>query len=118
MRESGESGQSTGVGTELGAGGGEKRRGRAGAEAARAASESGRTPDDLRRPDAAPLEDEVRRRAYELYEGRGGADGNEVDDWVRAEREVSERRGDVSASRPSGGSHDREAEIRGDEARP
>jgi hypothetical protein len=34
------------------------------------------------------LEETIRRRAYELYERRGRADGSEVDDWVQAESEV------------------------------
>jgi hypothetical protein len=37
------------------------------------------------------LEEEVRRRAYELYEERGRADGRDIDDWVRAEAEVTGR---------------------------
>ncbi|MBV8477752.1 MAG: DUF2934 domain-containing protein [Acidobacteria bacterium] len=37
------------------------------------------------------LEDEIRRRAYELFEQRGGAPGNEQDDWLRAESEVLAR---------------------------
>jgi hypothetical protein len=37
------------------------------------------------------LEDEIRRRAYELFEERGGIPGNEHEDWVRAEREVLAR---------------------------
>lgn len=32
--------------------------------------------------------DEIARRAYELYEARGREPGFEVDDWLRAEREV------------------------------
>ena len=35
--------------------------------------------------------DHVRRRAYELYVERGGQHGNDFDDWVTAEREVSLR---------------------------
>jgi hypothetical protein len=34
------------------------------------------------------LEDKIRKRAYELYEQRGRIDGNEVDDWLRAESEI------------------------------
>ena len=34
------------------------------------------------------LEDAIRRRAYEIYEQRGRADGFELDDWVQAEAEV------------------------------
>lgn len=35
------------------------------------------------------LEEEIRRRAYELYETRGREDGHDVDDWLRAEAEVT-----------------------------
>jgi hypothetical protein len=34
------------------------------------------------------LEEEIRRRAYELYEERGREDGHDLDDWLRAEAEV------------------------------
>jgi len=37
---------------------------------------------------AAPSEEEVRRRAYELYRERGEEPGHELDDWTRAEREL------------------------------
>jgi len=37
------------------------------------------------------LEDEIRRRAYEIYEQRGASSGNEADDWFTAEREVRQR---------------------------
>jgi Protein of unknown function (DUF2934) len=37
------------------------------------------------------LEDEIRRRAYELYEQRGYLPGNEQDDWFAAEREILSR---------------------------
>lgn len=36
----------------------------------------------------AIIEDEIARRAYELFEERGGAPGHELDDWLTAEREV------------------------------
>ena len=35
------------------------------------------------------LDEEIRRRAYELYEKRGRDDGHDVDDWLRAEAELS-----------------------------
>ena len=38
------------------------------------------------------LEDEIRRRAYELYEQRGREDGHELEDWLRAEEEVTQKR--------------------------
>jgi hypothetical protein len=37
------------------------------------------------------LEDEVRRRAYELYQQRGCMAGYETQDWLTAEREVMQR---------------------------
>jgi Protein of unknown function (DUF2934) len=37
-----------------------------------------------------PRED-IARRAYELYEARGGEPGHDVDDWLRAERELREK---------------------------
>jgi hypothetical protein len=37
------------------------------------------------------LEDEIRRRAYELYQQRGAGSGGEAEDWLAAEREVMQR---------------------------
>jgi hypothetical protein len=37
------------------------------------------------------LEDEIRRRAYELYQQRGTAPGSEAGDWLDAEREIKQR---------------------------
>lgn len=37
------------------------------------------------------LEDEIRRRAYEIFEERGRTPGDEHEDWLRAEREVLAR---------------------------
>lgn len=34
-------------------------------------------------------EQEIRLRAYRLYEERGREDGHDIDDWLRAEAEVS-----------------------------
>lgn len=36
---------------------------------------------------------EIARRAYEIYLERGSGPGLEVDDWLRAEREVKEVKG-------------------------
>jgi Protein of unknown function (DUF2934) len=36
-------------------------------------------------------QEEIRRRAYELYEERGRADGHDVEDWLRAEAEITGR---------------------------
>jgi Protein of unknown function (DUF2934) len=35
------------------------------------------------------LEYQIRLRAYELYEARGREDGHELDDWLRAEEEIT-----------------------------
>ena len=35
-----------------------------------------------------PIEQRIRQRAYELYEQRGRTDGHDLDDWLRAEREI------------------------------
>jgi hypothetical protein len=34
------------------------------------------------------IEDEIRRRAYELYQERGGQHGFDQEDWSRAETEI------------------------------
>jgi hypothetical protein len=42
-------------------------------------------------PDPKPnavTEEDVRRRAYEIYLERGAAPGNELDDWLKAELEL------------------------------
>jgi len=58
---------------------------------------------DLPAPETAPTEtgrqsihgdnsyygDRVARRAYELYLERGGGDGRDFDDWLTAERELT-----------------------------
>jgi outer membrane protein TolC len=35
-----------------------------------------------------PLEERIRRRAYELYVQRGGVGASDVDDWLQAEDEL------------------------------
>jgi len=43
---------------------------------------------------AAPDRDRIARRAYELYLSRGGRDGEAMDDWLTAERELAQDSGD------------------------
>jgi hypothetical protein len=43
------------------------------------------------------LQEQIRRRAYELYEQRGRNDGHELDDWLQAESEVTQRAKTVAA---------------------
>jgi DUF2934 family protein len=47
------------------------------------------------------LEHEIRLRAYDLYERRGGTDGHALDDWLQAESEVLRERGAVGLAAPS-----------------
>lgn len=44
--------------------------------------------DSVSRPAPASNTDDIARRAYEIYESRGRADGADVDDWLQAEREL------------------------------
>lgn len=44
-------------------------------------------------PKLGPTEEEIRQRAYEIYLSRNGASGNEVEDWLQAEREINLDRG-------------------------
>jgi len=38
-----------------------------------------------------PTTDEIAIRAYEIYRARGGSPGTEVDDWLQAERELTQQ---------------------------
>jgi DUF2934 family protein len=35
-----------------------------------------------------PMEQQIRQRAYELYDQRGRADAHDLDDWLQAECEI------------------------------
>jgi len=39
-------------------------------------------------PDPTEREEQIRLRAYALYEARGRKDGHDLDDWLRAEAEI------------------------------
>jgi hypothetical protein len=41
----------------------------------------------------SPAREEIALRAYEIYLERGGAPGNALDDWTRAERELLAQNG-------------------------
>jgi hypothetical protein len=45
----------------------------------------------LGNPAPYDLEEQIRRRAYELYEQRGRTPGFEHEDWLRAEHEIRAR---------------------------
>ncbi len=40
------------------------------------------------KPPDAEVEEQIRQRAYQLYEERGRLDGYSIEDWLRAEEEV------------------------------
>jgi len=42
-----------------------------------------------------PTREDIALRAYQIYLERGGALGNELEDWIRAERELLEQAGTV-----------------------
>ena len=48
-----------------------------------------------------PIEQQIQKRAYELYEQRGRTDGHDLDDWLQAEQELLK---DIKG-RTSGGKH-------------
>jgi hypothetical protein len=37
---------------------------------------------------ASAIEERIRQRAYEIHLARGGAPGQDFDDWLQAEREI------------------------------
>ncbi len=45
-----------------------------------------------------PTREEIEQRAYEIYLARGGADGNDQDDWLQAERELRDGGGERKGS--------------------
>ncbi len=49
-------------------------------------------------PVLIPIEQQIRQRAYELYEQRGRTDGHELDDWLQAECEIKGRQANAAAA--------------------
>ena len=37
-----------------------------------------------------PLEEQIRRRAHEIYLARGGGEGSDLEDWLQAEIEIQQ----------------------------
>ncbi len=48
--------------------------------------------------DPEGLERQIRRRAYEIYEERGREDGHDLDDWLRAEAEITGATAETAAA--------------------
>jgi len=57
------------------------------------------SPKAVRKSPSEPLEDQIRRRAYELYIQRGNETGSELDDWLQAEEEILQAREKAVKSR-------------------
>jgi Protein of unknown function (DUF2934) len=48
-------------------------------------------PSGIARNEPEDLESQIRAHAYELYEGRGREDGHDIEDWLQAEAELTEK---------------------------
>ena len=44
---------------------------------------------DIEPARSVPTDEQIARRAYAIFLARGGMHGHDVDDWLRAERELS-----------------------------
>jgi hypothetical protein len=44
-----------------------------------------------------PTNQQIEARAYEIYLERGGESGRELDDWLSAEKELSQRHEEIEA---------------------
>ena len=45
-----------------------------------------------------PTQEEVQRRAYEIYLSQGRTDGRDLDNWLQAEREMSQANGGTTSA--------------------
>lgn len=54
----------------------------------------------MTRRNTEALQDEIARRAYELYEARGYVDGFDIEDWLQAEQDIV---GSTPASKAAAG---------------
>jgi Protein of unknown function (DUF2934) len=43
--------------------------------------------------ESLPLEEQLSRRAHEIYLERGGQDGSDLEDWIQAEAEIAAAQG-------------------------
>jgi hypothetical protein len=49
---------------------------------------SSQTTQKLRTAKSQPTQEQIAVRAYQLYLERGGTPGNELEDWIQAERQL------------------------------
>jgi hypothetical protein len=51
--------------------------------------------------ESQPTQGEIALRAYQIYLERGGAPGNELEDWTRAEQELLAKNGEPQRRPPT-----------------
>jgi len=61
-------------------------------------AETGRKPPTTAGAETQSLEEQIRRRAYELYEEHGREDGHELDHWLQAEEEITQNKTRTTAA--------------------
>jgi hypothetical protein len=66
--------------------------------------------------DPAGLEEQIRRRAYELYEARGHEHGHDREDWLQAEAEVLDRATAPIIEEPETSTATRQTELQAQQA--
>lgn len=44
------------------------------------------------------VQEQVAKRAYELFQARGGQDGYHIADWLQAEKEIAQKGGSVKVA--------------------
>lgn len=49
-------------------------------------------------PKPVDAEEEIRQRAFELFEARGSEEGRELEDWLQAEQEIRSGKADAQAA--------------------
>jgi Protein of unknown function (DUF2934) len=47
---------------------------------------------------ASEVQEQIRRRAYELYEECGRTDGRDLEDWLQAESDVTQQKAKTAAA--------------------
>ena len=57
---------------------------------------------DSTNAEVVSLDDEIRLRAYAIHLERGGKQGHDLDDWLRAEQELKQEKGTTRDSGDSG----------------
>ena len=59
------------------------------------------TPTPIQNEITPTLHEQIRRRAFELFEQRGREEGHELDDWLQAEEELTQQGTKMTAGRGS-----------------